>query len=558
MLANIRIGVKLLIILVALVIPMLLITYLGLRGMGLVDASLKTVYEDRTVCLVQLEKVVDSLHWVSSTVQRMAFDKTASQAALASRVNQAKAVADKEWHDYTSTYLTSEEKAIVTRADAALRTYYSAADQVAALAASAPDKAADYATHAHLDAFLAVTREISDLVALQDRVAGEEYANSTATYSSTWWQNVLIAFGGLGASLALAWVIARSITAPMDDMIGTMQRLAANDTSVDVHGHDRQDEIGGMARAVEVFKTNAIERIAQETREKEAMARREARAKRMAELTQEFDGAVGNVLGTVAQAATELNSTASTMAAMAVQASAKATAVAAGAEEAGTNVETVAAATEELSASIQEIARQMTEARSVSNRANEESQRANERVKGLVATAQRIGEVVRLISEIASQTNLLALNATIEAARAGDAGKGFAVVASEVKNLASQTARATEDITAQVQAVQSSTQEAVEVIAGIGETILRINEISTVIAAAVEEQQAATQEIARNVQQAAIGTREVITHISGVSSSSSETGKAASEVQSAASGLNNQSTHLSTVVQTFLGNVRSA
>jgi methyl-accepting chemotaxis protein len=353
-------------------------------------------------------------------------------------------------------------------------------------------------------------------------------------------------------------MIIRGVSRPITVMTDAMGRLAQQDLTTEIAGAERRDEIGRMARAVAVFKDNAIERNAMQAREQEATRRREKRAEHVDRLTHHFDTEVGGVLETVTSAATELDATAATMSGMAIRASEKAMVVAAGAEEAGTNVETVAAATEELSASIQEIARQMVEARTVSASASEESQRANERMQGLVTAAQRIGEVVRLISDIASQTNLLALNATIEAARAGDAGKGFAVVASEVKSLANQTAKATEDITAQVQAVQSSTREAVDAIAGITGTIIRINEISTIIASAVEEQQAATHEIARNVQQAAVGTREVTANIAGVTEAAGETGQAASNVGAAAGALNTQSTRLKSIVQGFLGDIRAA
>ena len=363
---------------------------------------------------------------------------------------------------------------------------------------------------------------------------------------------------GLALGLALIvgvlsyLMVVGTICSPIMLLRGCMGRLADDDLTVEIPACKRKDEIGAMARAVEVFKRNGIERHEFQEREKAERAAREERVRRRDAAIQNFNANVASIMETVSSASTELDSTAASLSSTAEEGARQAQAVAAGAEEANANVETVAAATEELSASIQEISQQMVEARTVAGHANDESQRANERIKGLVESAQRIGEVVRLISDIASQTNLLALNATIEAARAGDAGKGFAVVAGEVKHLASQTARATEDITSQVQAVQGATEEAVAAIAGIGTTIARIHEISTAIAAAVEEQGAATNEIARNVAQASAGTSEVTSNIAHVNDVARETGESANHVLAATGELNSQSNRLKGVIESFL------
>jgi methyl-accepting chemotaxis protein len=361
-----------------------------------------------------------------------------------------------------------------------------------------------------------------------------------------------------GVSLLLfTLMIGRTVTTPITHAVEVMGRLAEGDLAVDIAATERKDEIGAMARAMEVFKRNAFERRELEEREKAEIAAREARVKRRDVAIQGFNANVADIMDMVSNSSMELDSTAACLSSTAEEGARQAAAVAAGAEEANSNVETVAAATEELSASIREISQQMVEARTVAGHANDESQRANERIKGLVESAQRIGEVVRLISDIASQTNLLALNATIEAARAGDAGKGFAVVAGEVKHLASQTARATEDITAQVQAVQGATEDAVTAIAGIGNTIARIHEISTAIAAAVEEQGAATNEIARNVAQASAGTSEVTSNIASVNDVARETGESANSVLAASGELNTQSNRLRDVIETFLAEMQA-
>ncbi len=269
-----------------------------------------------------------------------------------------------------------------------------------------------------------------------------------------------------------------------------------------------------------------------------------------------FEQTIKGMVEIVASAATQLQSTARTMEGTANSTSQRATVVASAAEDASANVQTVAAAAEELSASIAEISCQVSQSTDTANGAVAEAEKTNDQVQGLAEAAQKIGEVVSLINDIASQTNLLALNATIEAARAGEAGKGFAVVASEVKNLANQTAKATEEISAQITGIQNATQDAVHAIQGIGSTIGEISESSSAIAAAVEEQGAATQEIARNVEQASSGTTEVTTNINEVTQQATETGNAASQVLEAAGELASQAEKLSTEVSSFLHTIR--
>ncbi|MHA1566710.1 MAG: methyl-accepting chemotaxis protein [Alphaproteobacteria bacterium] len=353
-------------------------------------------------------------------------------------------------------------------------------------------------------------------------------------------------------------MVARTITRPISGMTDAMTRLADGDNSADIPSLDRADEIGAMARTVEVFKKNAIEKIELEAQQAAEQAEREKRAARLEEFVNAFDASVGEVVSAVSDGAANMRNSAEAMTATAQQASEKSSAVAAASEEASTNVQTVASAAEELTASITEISRQVSRSEEVSRTAVEESGRMNDEVQGLAQAAQKIGEVVNLINDIASQTNLLALNATIEAARAGEAGKGFAVVASEVKSLATQTGRATEEIATQISGMQAATSTAVTAIGAIGERIGDINEISSTIAAAVEEQGAATQEIALNVQQASQGTQEVNSNISGVSAAASETGQVASQVLEASSTMAGQADNLRTYVEQFLANVRSA
>jgi methyl-accepting chemotaxis protein len=360
-------------------------------------------------------------------------------------------------------------------------------------------------------------------------------------------------------ALAIAFLLARAIVRPVKAMTATMGRLASGDMSAEIPGTERKDEIGEMSQAVRIFKDSMVE--AERLRQEQERQKTEAAAQRktdMARLADQFEAAVGGIVKTVASAATELRASAQSMSSTAEEANKQAQAVASASNEAATSVQTVAAAAEELSLSVDEISRQITTSNDVASKAVQQAETTNSEVAGLANAAQKIGDVVRLIEEIASQTNLLALNATIEAARAGDAGKGFAVVASEVKILATQTGKATEEISGQIAAVQAATQHSVTAISGIGETIRSLSTISGTIAAAVEEQTAATREIARNVQQAAQGTSEVTENIVSVSQAANDTGAAASQVLGSAEELSHQAELLRGELSRFIEVVRAA
>ncbi|QOZ10993.1 methyl-accepting chemotaxis protein [Bradyrhizobium sp. CCBAU 51765] len=407
-----------------------------------------------------------------------------------------------------------------------------------------------------MDGLRAVVQEMDaeERSLLSVRAAASDAASANATLS--------MMIGGLLTlllSLVGAFGVAVAVTRPIQRITSEMGILAKGDTSVVVSGTERKDEIGAMAQAVQVFKTNAIEVERLKAEQVEAERRNaEQRKQDMTRLADDFEGAVGQIIGTVSSASTQLEASATTLTGTAERSQQLATTVASASEEASTNVQSVASATEEMASSVGEISRQVQESARMAGDAVGQARATTERVSELSKAAARIGDVVELINTIAGQTNLLALNATIEAARAGEAGRGFAVVASEVKALAEQTAKATGEIGQQISGIQAATNDSVGAIKEISSTIERLSEISSAIAAAVEEQGAATQEIARNVQQAAQGTQQVSSNITDVQRGATETGTASSQVLSAAQMLSNDSNRLKTEVDRFLTNVRAA
>jgi methyl-accepting chemotaxis protein len=386
------------------------------------------------------------------------------------------------------------------------------------------------------------------------RAAAQASAADTANMTA-------VASAVLSVLLAICTAIGMlfMVTRPIQRITDVMKRLAGGDKSVEIVGTGRRDEIGMIASAVEVFKQTAIEadRLAAERKQTEEQAARQRREE-MLKLADAFESAVGEIVNTVSAASGELETSANKLTDSASRAQQVTGTVAHASSEASANVQSVASASEEMASSVGEIARQVQESASIASEAVEQARLTNSRVAELSQAANRIGDVVELINNIAGQTNLLALNATIEAARAGEAGRGFAVVASEVKALAEQTARATGEIGQQINGIQAATQESVEAIRQIGTTIGRLSEISATIASAVEEQGAATQEISRNVQQAAQGTAQVSTNVEEVQRGAVETGSASAQVLAAAQTLASDSARLKSEVSKFLGSVRAA
>jgi len=394
------------------------------------------------------------------------------------------------------------------------------------------------------------------IVALEETADHAERQVAAATRSVV--LNGLLLLAGVVLSAAGFIIAQRRVSAPVQALTVAMGRLADRDLAVAIPGTEKGDEVGAMARAVRYFKEKLAEAEALAAEQRAAQDLKERRQRAIEEHIKAFERSVSQSLESLSGASGELQTTSKSMTAIADETSRKSESVASASEHASTNVQTVATAAEELTASIGEISRQVAQSTRVSGEAVRQVDDTNGRVRMLAEAAQRIGDVVKLINGIAGQTNLLALNATIEAARAGEAGKGFAVVASEVKSLATQTAKATDDIAAQVEAIQGATGNAVAAIGTIGKTIGQVSEIATAIASAVEEQGAATNEIARNVQQAAEGTAQVSANIGAVTQASAETGTAAGQVLTAANELSRLSERLRGEIDGFIGKIRAA
>lgn len=406
-------------------------------------------------------------------------------------------------------------------------------------------------SNAALDSLAAISTTALDLT------LAHAQSQAASARSQLAMQGLLLAFAVLIAAVGLL-VIRGRIARPLGAITLAMRRVAAGDLETQVPFGDRGDEIGELAAALLVFKDTAAERARMQALAEQDAERREQRRQAIESLVRDFEGEIEALLQTVTTAGADLHTTASAMSDAAEAEAGQTIAVVAASGQASANVQTVAAASEELSKSIEEIGQQVDRSQTIARHAVGEAERTNETVHGLVEAAQKVGQVVELINSIAAQTNLLALNATIEAARAGEAGKGFAVVATEVKSLAQQTAKATEEIAAQIQAMQGVSGRAANAIQSIGTTIHSIDEIAAAIAAAVEEQNAATCEIARNVQQAAQGTEQVSQSIVGIRDAASRTSSAADQVLTASDSLTRQADAIQQRVQRFLHAVQAA
>jgi methyl-accepting chemotaxis protein len=466
---------------------------------------------------------------------------------------------EKDWNAYKPMIAEGEEAQMAAEIRKQLDTYFTNSDKFLQMVDSEDPTAMNFYMNDMQDQSQLLRKAVRDNRAFQTKEGGTVAQASMALgkQASTL---ILIALGiTAAASVGIGFVMIRTISAPIGKMADTMRTLSGGNTEVKIPNLGEPNEIGNMAAAVEVFKdgmirTRALEAEAVKAREDSEYQRKQA----MIELADQFEGAVGGIVEMVSAAATEMQATAQQLTSSAQESAAQATSVSAAAEEAGTNVTSVAGSAEELGASVAEISRQVDHSLVKAREAVTEADTTMAIVYELSEAAGRITGIVDIISAIAQQTNLLALNATIESARAGEAGRGFAVVASEVKQLAQQTAKATEEINQQIAAIQGTTKQAVTAIENISATIREVNDSSTTISAAVGQQGAATSEIVQAVNQASMGTTEVTVNITGVARMAEETGAGASQVLSASSELAEQAEQLRHQVSAFLARVRAA
>jgi len=551
-----------LIVFILIAIAQAAIAWVGLHGIGRSNDELADIYQDRLVPMSQLARINDLMHSSIEqlTIAVIARPSPSNLQKYLDRVSSNLAQIEKLAPQYGQHVATDEDRKLFKEWTTQRETLIAKSINPAVrnLKEQAFNDAEDTVLGVAIKQFAAVQQLFDTIVANELKVADSTRNEADGRYRLARYllfTALVIAFGLCGG---IAFYVDRSISGPLVAMTSAMKRLASGDLEIRVPAADRDDEIGYMAEAVEVFRDGMINACRLEAERKAEQARKEQRQGAIEAHIANFESSVRSALDGLTAAASEMTATSHIMSSTGEATSRQATAAANAAEEASSNVQTVASAAEEMSASVAEISRQVTQSTGIAGQAVHEADATNASVQGLAAAAQKIGDVVKLINAIAEQTNLLALNATIEAARAGEAGKGFAVVASEVKSLASQTGKATEEIAAQVSAMQGATSQVVHAIKQIGGTIGDITKITSTIAAAIEEQSAATQEITRNVLAAARRTEKISSNILGVDKAASHTGAAAAQVLGAAERLGRQAEMLGANVDKFLASIRAA
>lgn len=522
--------------------------------------DLQTVFLDRVKPLRDLKivadfyavNIVDASHKVRNS--GMSWDDGIAA------ITQAKGGIIEHWKAYAGTAMDAKELGMAEEAAARMKLGDEAtAELMEILRARDQSGLDDFVKNRLYAAIDPISDRISKLVELQMDVAQQVHTQSAINFAWSRTAGTLALVAALSGVVLAAWTCWFGVTKPLSAITCCMQRLAQGERGLTIPGADRRDEIGTMAATVQVFKDNADAMHRMREEQIEAESRVHARRKtEMQALAERFQDTVGGIVDTVSATAKQLETAAGSLTKTAESTQVQSGIVAAASEQASVNVQGVAAAAEELAATVSEIGRQVQHSNEIAQHAVTQAASTNQRVTDLSSSASRIGDVITLIRTIAGQTNLLALNATIEAARAGEAGKGFAVVAQEVKQLAEQTARATNEISSQVASMQAATTDAVGAINEITETIGQMSEIAGAIAAAVEEQGATTREISRNVMEAAKGTTEVAGNITSVSAGANETGSASTRVLESARKLSTESVSLRSEVDKFIGTVRAA
>ncbi|WP_027574020.1 methyl-accepting chemotaxis protein [Bradyrhizobium sp. WSM1743] len=563
MFSNISIRTKITAVVVGLLMALIATSAFAIWKMQVINAAVVDIQTNWLPSVRVLGELrATTITYRNAVRQHLLNDRAEDKADFDKRIEQIAERMAQNTADYEKLIAGPQERALYDEWRGLWNEYMKSAQEVLRLSRAAvgrfPQEANELNSKTVNPVGLKADKVLTSAIDLNNKGADEAGAEAAAAYSRAF--NTVMAtvtIAGLMGAL-IAFFLIRNVSQGIDAIVSPMRALSAGDLSAEVTHQGERTEIGQMADALQVFKQALIAKNeAEEARAEQERQQADLRRREMHRLADAFEGAVGEIVQTVSAASAQLEASAGTLRATAERTQGVATGVAAASEEATTNVQSVASASEQLAASVGEVGRQVQESSRIAGEAVRQAGITNEQIGRLAQAATRIGDVVGLINNIAGQTNLLALNATIEAARAGESGRGFAVVASEVKALAEQTARATEEISQQVGGMQDATGRSVAAISDISGTISRMSEIATAVSAAVEQQGAATREIARNIQQAAQGTGDVSVGVVDVQRGAAETGGASAQLLSSARQLSHDSTRLKDEVAHFLRTVRA-